>query len=119
MSPLDTPDAVVSGSATWYGKPLGLAGPGWFQRFVARLLRRKPVSQRFMLRITYRDWSERVEFVTLEPGKFSIREFVSRVMEGESVRIVECAEVLFKGRKSFGADYDPANWLGALKNTPA
>lgn len=112
LTPMDTPDAVISAGHYGYGQPYGLDGPNWLRRLLRRLLRRRPATQRFLLRITYRDYRERCEVVHLKPGL--IREFVGRLLAAETVRSVECAELLFKGRKSFGADYDPANLLALV-----
>ena len=112
-APYDTPDAVISASHRYYGKPFGLKGPGRLRTWLQKLLRRKPISQHFLLRITYREGSERCETVHFDAG--AITEFVEKLLAAETVRSVEVAELLFKGRKSFGADYDPANMLKAVR----
>lgn len=114
MTPMDNPDAVFSGSATSYGKPLGAGGPGRWRVLLRRLLKRKPYSQRFLIHVTYRDWTTRTSTAHLDTEKFSIRDLCEKILENENVRAVECGELLFKARKSFGADYDPANILKAL-----
>jgi len=115
MTPLDNPDAVFSGSATTYGKPIGMSGPGRIRVLIRRLLKRKPYSQRFLLNVTYRDWSTRAQITHIDTEKFSIRDMCERILAGENVRSVECAELLFKARKSFGADYDPEAVFRTLK----
>lgn len=113
-APYDTPDAVISGSHRYYGKPLGLK-PGFiFRDWFRKLLRRKPETQHFMLRIIYREWQERVEVVHFAPGL--ILPFVDKLLAAPQIRQVFVSEMLFHGRKSFGADYDPERMFEFLKS---
>jgi len=112
-SPLDIPDAVVSGSRTHYRR---LDGGRWFalKVWLAKVLRRPMPSQRFLVRIIYREWQEKCEVVHLNAGM--IGPFVQKLMAAPLVRQVFVAELCFKGRKSFGADYDPDKLFEFIKS---
>lgn len=111
-APYETPDAVVS-MGMHHHKPL--AG-GIFFRYVnwwRRKLGIKPLTQTFVVWIIYREWQEHTRTVTLPAG--TIGGFVEKLLEAPLVRQVHVAELWFKGRKSFGVDYDPSRFDEFLK----
>lgn len=112
-SPLDMPDAVISSS---YQHHKRLDGGCWFRalNWLRVKLKRKPLTQRFMVWIIYREWQERTQSVTLNAGMIS--DFIEKMMAAPEVRQVHVAELWFKGRKSFGVDYDPAKVFEFLKS---
>lgn len=111
-SPLETPDAIITMA---YHHHKRLDGGNLFRArvWLAKVLRRKLPTQRFMVWIIYRDWQERVQTVTLEAG--AIGNFIERLMEAPVIRQVHVSEYWFYGRKSFGVDYDPAKTFEFLK----
>lgn len=117
-TPLDNPDAIISGSVRGYGRPYGVLGPPKWRIVLNRLLRRRPISQRFLLQVIYRDYTERTTTIHLDPGM--LNEVLEKLWEAPLVRQVFVGEILYKSRKSFGADFDPENltkFLGeAYKN---
>ncbi len=65
------------------------------------------------MHVIYRDGGARTERVNFYPGE--IGPFLASLSDAPIIRSIECAELLVKSRKSFGADYDPSRWLDALK----
>lgn len=106
--PYETPDAVISAGYHHYKRLDG--GRLFLARvWLAKLLRRKPPTQRFLIWIIYREWQERVQLVHFDAG--AIGPFVEKLMASPLIRQVHVAEFWFKGRKSFGVDYDPEKSL--------
>jgi hypothetical protein len=99
-APYETPDAVISGSMRHFEDPSELDREG-----------------HYLVRITYREGETRTEVVNM--GETFLRQFVEGLMGSPKIRAVEAARLLFHGRKSFGSDFDPANFLKALGKDPA
>lgn len=121
-APYETPDAVMSMRRFTYGRPLGLGGrTKWRRRLdqTKELCRRlwcklrygyvpgssKDYYQRFVLVITYRDYTQRIHPIHLQED--AILGFVDQLMAAPTVRGVEVGELLLKTSKSFGEDYNP------------
>ena len=115
-SPLDMPDAVIS-SAYHHHKRLDGGRIFRAMNWLRVKTGRKPLTQRFLVWIIYRGWQERTQVITLNAGM--IGDFVEKMMAAPEVRQVHIAEFWFKGRKSFGVDYDPSKMMEFLKSSTA
>jgi len=118
--PYETPDAVISAGLHHHKR---LDGGRWFAfrvriaKALKYLIGRSVPKQTFMLWIIYREWQEKVQIVTLEAG--TIGPFVDSLMAAPMIRQVHVAELWFKGRKSFGIDYDPTRMSDFLEKVVA
>jgi len=107
-APYETPDAVISMGLQTYGRPKGFKRLHRLVSWSLGKLKWKLPMQTIMVRVVFRDYRERVEVVQFPVG--TVQPFVEKLLEKPQVRQVYVAELLFKGRKSFGADYDPNRW---------
>lgn len=115
-APYETPDAVIS---VGLHRHKSLAGSRTFLalNWVREKIGKKPLMQTFVVWIIYREWQEHTRIVTMPAG--TIAGFVEKLLDAPTVRQVHVAELWFKGRKSFGVDYDPSKLMDFFAKSAA